>query len=496
MTIKKNDFLFLLISVVLAGFSSIAIGNPDADFALYGVAGMLGIIMVLAIVLKPNLGANILIFVVFTNISHILTDNLGIAGVVSPLVAIVFGAIIIRNYYAGQLPKDRKKTAAIEVFLILYFIAMAVSYLVASDKGRALGNVIEMAKNVVIVYAILFALRELSAWKQALRVVILTTTFLCFLGVYQSVTGNYSQNFFGLARAESQGVFDDDDGGTIRLAGPVNDPNYWAQIVGAVIPLVVFYIINEPSIKLKLLGIGVLGAHVLVLLNTYSRGGYLVLIVVTLLTLFVYGRKINPIVIFAGFGLLVFMFPFLPASYVARFESLAILTPSSEGQVNVYQDGSLQGRASVMLSGIAMFADRPLFGVGTGNFQTNYKEYSEILGIEFEYGERDPHSLFIQVLAETGIFGAISFLGIVILLLSRMTRAVRSIQHLPIYKSYAPWVMSLQVSMTAYLTASFFLHDAYIRYFWVLAALSITAIQLIDEHVKSVGQPKFTEFSH
>ncbi len=492
MITKKNDTWFLLISIVLAGLASVAIGNPDANLALYGVAGVLGFIMILAIILKPNLGANILIFVIFTNLSRQLYD-LGLPGVVIPLVITVFGAIMIRNYYAGQVPIDRKKTFTVEVFLMLYFIAITVSYLPASDKDRAIFKIMEMGKDVIIVYAVIFALRDWHTWKQAIRVLVFTTIFLCLLGVYQTFTGNYAQNFLGFARAESQGVFDNDRGGTIRLAGPVNDPNMWAQIIVAVIPFVVFQIINEPGIKLKLLGAGALGVLGLVLLNTYSRGGYVALMVIIFLSLFVYGKKFNPMVIFVGFGLIVIMIPLLPANYVARFDSLKFLTPGGESYNN---DGSVQGRISVMLSGIAMFADHPLIGVGAGNFQTNYQKYSGEIGIEYEYGERDPHSLFTQILAETGIFGMISFLGIVVSLLSGLTRSVRSISHLSIYKSYAPWLMSLQVSIIGYLVAAIFLHDAYIRYFWILVALSIAAIQLIDEHVNSFEPSKMPEFSH
>jgi putative inorganic carbon (HCO3(-)) transporter len=492
---KNNDLLFILISIVMAALAAVVLGNPDTELGLYGIAGILGVVMVMAIILKPNFGANILIFVVFTNMSRQFTDH-GLPGIVSPLVIVVFGAIMIRNYYAGQLPTDRKKTVAIETFIILYFVAMVLSYLAAADKDRALSAIEDFAKNIIIIYTVLFSLREWGTWKQAIRVVVLTTAFLCSLGVYQLITGNYSQNMFGLAVASTEGVFDDDEGGTTRLAGPVRDPNMWSEIIVAVIPLVLFRIINDTGLKDKLFGSAILSMLLIVLLNTYSRGAYLALMVVGALTFIVYVRRINPLVAFGAFGAVILMIPLLPSSYIARFDSLSFLTPSSEGESGIYEDGSLQGRSSVMLSALAMFADHPLIGVGAGNFQNNYPKYSQIVGIEFEYGERDPHSLYTQIMAETGLLGLIFFIGAMVSLLGGLSKSIKSIDRFPSFKSYVPWLISLQVSIVGYLVAAIFLHNAYIRYFWVLVALAITAIQLIDEQLSTNSGLKMRELSH
>jgi O-antigen ligase len=296
--------------------------------------------------------------------------------------------------------------------------------------------------------------------------------------------------------ASTEGVFDNDDGGTTRLAGPVRDPNMWSEIIVAVIPLVLFRVINDSSWKNKMFNAVILGMLLIVLLNTYSRGAYLALIVVGALTFIVYARRINPLVAFGAFGAVILMLPLLPSSYIARFDSLSFLTPTSEGESGIYEDGSLQGRSSVMLSALAMFADHPVIGVGAGNFQNNYPKYSQIVGIEFEYGERDPHSLYTQIMAETGTLGLIFFTGAIVSLLVGLSRAIHSIERFPGFKSYVPWLISLQVSTAGYLVAAIFLHNAYIRYFWVLVALSITAIQLIDEQVGANENLRIREFAN
>jgi putative inorganic carbon (HCO3(-)) transporter len=131
-----------------------------------------------------------------------------------------------------------------------------------------------------------------------------------------------------------------------------------------------------------------------------------------------------------------------------------------------------------------MFVSNPFLGVGAGNYPNNYQHYAQAIGIELRSEQRDAHSLYIQVLAEEGIVGAIPFLGILILLLDRLSKTRRLIEDSRLQHDWLPWVSSIQISLIAYLTAGFFLHGAYIRYFWILAALALVAIQLTDAMLK------------
>jgi putative inorganic carbon (HCO3(-)) transporter len=468
MAIKKNDFLYLLLCLIFAATAAVAIGNPDTSVGLYTFVGLTGIIMVMAIVIKPSLGASILIIAIFTNISSLLTVR-GYPGVIKPLVVVVFAAIMVRNYYAGQLPEHRTKTQRIEFFLILYLAVVVTSYLVAANTDRAMTAIQDLAKDIAIIYTVLFALRKPSDWKQAIWVIILTTAFVSLFGLFQVFTNNYAQNFFGLASSKV-------DGSNMRLGGPINDPNMWGQVVVAVIPLIIFRIIHEPQRIIKLIGMGLLVILLMELFNTYSRGAYLALAVIVFLILFVFEKNFNFMLALASVGLIILILPFLPANYIDRFASLTALSPSAEN--GIYQDSSFRGRTSEILTGFSIFSRNPFLGVGVGNFPNNYQKYSQEIGIELRSEEREAHSLYLQVMAETGIFGIFAFLGIVISLLAGLSKTVKSIQYLPHYQRWLPWINALQVSILGYLVAAVFLHGAYIRYFWILVALSITAIQL------------------
>ena len=121
MAINRNDLIYLLMSIAFAGIGAVVIGNPDAQIGLYSAIALLGIGLVMAIYIKPSLGADVLIIAVFTNISRQFTDR-GLPSVIKPLVAIVALAIVVRYINAARLPSGRVKTSGIESFLFLFFM--------------------------------------------------------------------------------------------------------------------------------------------------------------------------------------------------------------------------------------------------------------------------------------------------------------------------------------------------------------------------------------
>jgi O-antigen ligase len=220
----------------------------------------------------------------------------------------------------------------------------------------------------------------------------------------------------------------------------------------------------------SLLMVGVISHIVL----THSRGAYLVLAIDLVLILFIFEKRFHPLVGVAGLTILVLLIPFLPASYRDRFDTLTAFT----SQNGIYQDTSFRGRSSEMLTGLAMFAEHPVLGVGVANYRPNYQRYAQLVGIEFRAEARDAHSLYVQILAETGILGAITFLGIVFFLFDALNKAIRALEHSPHLHHWLPWINAIRLALLSYLLTSVFLHNAYIRYFWILLAMALAGIQI------------------
>jgi O-antigen ligase len=458
-------------SIVVAAIGVVAVSNTNSRIGLYGLAGLLGIAVVMAIIIKPSLGANILVIAIFTNISDLLTKQ-GYTGIIKPLVAIVAVALIVRYLYVGQVPIGHSKTARIEYFLLAYFMIVIASYIVASDKSRALAEITDMGKDIVIIYCILFALRQPQTWKQTTWLMIITTAVLCLLSVYQLLTNNFDQTFFRLASIHMDRALAASS--TPRIGGPINAPNLWAQVLVAISVLTVFRIVHEKSTLVKAASVLMLGIFLYIVLNTYSRGAYLVLAIDAVLLLFILRKHYNPILIFASIGAVILLLPFLPTTYRDRFMSLFGVTTES----GIYQDTSLRGRSSEMLTGLAMFAEHPILGVGTANYPTNYQRYAQLIGLEFRAQARDPHSLYVQILAETGILGAVAFFGMIFFLFDSLNKTCRAIEQSGRLQDWLPWISAIRLALLSYLLTSIFLHNAYFRYFWILVAMALAGIQI------------------
>jgi putative inorganic carbon (HCO3(-)) transporter len=484
MNVTKSDLFYVLMSIVVATLGVVAVSNTNSRIGLYGLMGLAGIAVIMAIIIKPSLGGNILVLAIITNISDLLTKQ-GYLGIIKPLIAVVTVALVVRYLYAGQLPIGHPKTAKVEYFLLAYFMAVVASFLVASDKTRTMSEITDLGKDIIIIYCIMLALRHSHTWKQTNWLILITTSLLCLLSVYQLLTNNYEQTFFRLSdiqmdRALATSV-------TPRIGGPINAPNLWAQVLVALSTIVVFRIFHEKLTITKLACVLMLGLFLYIILNTYSRGAYLVLAVDAVLMLFLFRKYFNPMILIAGVTILILVIPLVPATYRERFTSLFVVTTEN----GIYEDTSLRGRSSEMLTGLAMFVEHPILGVGAGNYPAEYQRYAQIIGIEFRAEERDPHSLYVQLLAETGILGTIAFLVMIYFLFDALNKACRALEQSPHLAHWLPWISSYRFAILSYLLTSIFLHNAYIRYLWIFIAMALTGIQItynLLNHLERNGQ--------
>lgn len=64
-------------------------------------------------------------------------------------------------------------------------------------------------------------------------------------------------------------------------------------------------------------------------------------------------------------------------------------------------------RFTYAVTGFNMLRSKPIFGIGLGNYPRQYSNYSPEF---YEWGERNAHSSWIQIMAETGLVGILLFL--------------------------------------------------------------------------------------
>jgi len=131
---------------------------------------------------------------------------------------------------------------------------------------------------------------------------------------------------------------------------------------------------------------------------TQSRNVFLAL----LICFIIFGIIVNRKFLFSFIALLILSAIILPSDVTNRFKSIADLNhPSNEDRLNMWS------------TGIKMFKDHPLTGIADSHIKEIYSTYKKIErpgeGVHL-------HNNFIMILATTGIFGFISYMGMFLLI--------------------------------------------------------------------------------
>jgi len=223
-----------------------------------------------------------------------------------------------------------------------------------------------------------------------------------------------------------------------------------------ILPLLVGLAIVE---KQRIVRIGAAVAAALCLLSilfTFSRGGFLTLLVVG--GLLVWGSQRRFLV--AGLlalslaGFLLFSSEQISQQYVERARSIQ----------NYEEDGSALGRINAWQTSWRVFLDYPLTGVGPNNLAAVFQRYQP--------GEdrfRVAHNAYFQLLAECGLPALLLFLGAIGVTWWRLQRLRGG--------TAPPWIevqaRMLQISIAGYLVGSMFLNTAYSELIYYLIGLSV-----------------------
>jgi O-antigen ligase len=260
-------------------------------------------------------------------------------------------------------------------------------------------------------------------------------------------------------------------GGTGRFSMiEAYDPNENALLFVLFLPFVFWKIVLlQGWKKIFMAGIGLL--IVMGIMETESRGGFLGLLSVVLVTVAQFRRVRNISLIkllVVPAVVLIVIFARGGSSYIDRVKS----TFDTEGNYNYSAD---TGRIAIWKQGIDMMIDNPLFGVGVQQFITAQGRTYRSEGGKWQAA----HNSFVQVGAELGFPGLIAFIFIIAGTVRQLRNVTpgRNIRgrsvNLSLITSYA-----LIGSWTGYVVCGFFLSVAYSHLFYLLLGLSFSLIKL------------------
>ena len=432
-------------------------------------AAVLGLIVAALTIMRPDLGLLAFIFITYTRLSDVAIEYHGAPSIAKPFVALLALAILVRWVLYQEQPKGWLRPA---VLMGIYGMVIFTSLLYASDFWMAREALSDFVKDAIITVIVVILLQNIANLRRAIWVLLLAGIFMGTISVYQYMTGAWDNTFWGFGQAPVLNLIGTTEGA--RLGGPIGDPNFYAQIMLVIVPLAMLRAAAEKSMPLRLLALWAFGVCILTAVFTYSRGAFVALLVM-LVAIVIY-RPPRPveigILLLAGVALL----RFVPDTYMTRILSVADLF---SGQSDVRSEVSFRGRASELLVGMYMFADHPVLGVGVGNYPTLYQQYSRQIGYDPRTEAREPHNLYLEVASENGMAGLLIFGAILWSVFSSLQNARTAFRDAGLHTE-ADMVASLSIAMTGYLSAAFFIHGAYPRFFYLLIGIALSLPQIVQ----------------
>lgn len=463
-------------------------GPPQQAWPL--AAGAVALAAVGLILRRPDWGVLALIVAVYWNVSDVLTQNTGFTWLLSALLLCTVAAWALHR----GLGRDSAPLAWPWLAPVLVWgAAQAIAGWLGGNHPDSWAAMVGYAKAMVILYLVANLLRSPRRLRAGVRALLVAVLLLTGPVLIQSLTGTGS-DFWGFAAREYAEIAPGRMGW--RPGGSLGDPNFFAMVLVATLPLALMELLEDQPWPARLLGGAAAAAALAASSLSYSRASLLgVLFVFACFALWHRRRKW---VLAGGAAALVALFAVMPASYRARVLSLSQVTQWNAPQQSI-ADSSFRGRRAEWLAGLLMWRDHPVWGVGTGSYADAYETYSAWVGLDPRGEMRDPHSLYIEILADSGTVGLAAFLLLVGCVLFGLRRARLRLLRLapapaslarpdPHWRALAGTVQAIAWSILTYLLLSLFLHSAFTRHFYLLVALGAAAL-VVARHARPAAPP-------
>jgi O-antigen ligase len=462
----RSSPLFILFASALGVLISMAVSQFGwLTLALIPVAAM-----AFTALSRPTFGLMALVIVIFAQIQRVFTEFLNLPGPGQPLVGFLILVSLIRFLIFDERAAGWLKNTLI---LGMYLIFLVLSVTVAQEAEPAMEELFDLAQNILIASLVIYILRDFASLKTAVWAVILAGLLMGAVSVFQNVTNTYDNPYWGLGGSEFSGYV-----GRPRATGPYMTPNPYAQVLVVIFILALDRTWHETKIPLRLLAGGSALLCALALIFTDSRGG-IANLAFTLFVFFLFNRpNLNSLIVVGVFALVVARF--LPNNF---FDRLMTLTELFDNNGAIY-DESFRGRTSENIAARMMFADHPFFGVGLNNYSENYLKYSREIGLDPRREQRDPASLYLQLLAEQGLIGFTVFIFFVVSIFVRLFKAHKDFKALNT-RDEMYLTSALFAALAGYMFMSLYKNNAYSNVFWTLVGMCISAAQIAANHAGS-----------
>lgn len=262
-----------------------------------------------------------------------------------------------------------------------------------------------------------------------------------------------------------------------RGGGIFGNSNDMALFLVTIVPIAIALLLGSRSLGRKFLFGGCAVLMVCGIVLTYSRGGFIGLLVALTFVAWKAGRHRRLGIVVVGF-LLVASFLALVPGYALRLAS--ILIPSLDPV------GSSGARGGELLRSFYVALRHPIFGIGMGNYAP-----------EMSHRGLVTHNAYTQVAAEMGMAALVCYTMFIVTPLKKLGQIARETFETRGSSQYYYLSVGLQASLVGYMVCSFFASVAYLWYVYYLIGYAVCLRRLYESETgKAVMLEKKPKRSH
>ncbi len=271
-----------------------------------------------------------------------------------------------------------------------------------------------------------------------------------------------------------------------RLALPVglfSNSNDMAQMMLFALPLTALF--WGKGVFKSLLSVASFGILLLVVLGSGSRSALLAIGVLLLLVFIRSSATHRLLIVIAAMVAAMMAIAIVPRSTLMRYATIfggssdVQIAESEEDAASLTRTASAlessESRRKLFFRSLELTVRNPIFGVGPGVFQVAASDLSQ------ERGERsmwlETHNAYTQVSSETGIIGAVLYIGVVITCFRSIIRLERESRKHKSLLELTRMCQAMLFALTSFAVTAFFSSIAYKFMFPMILAVAVALVR-------------------
>lgn len=414
--------LILLFGIVIGVYPAIVMATGDLKISLVllaipVVAGLLGVkdsprFLLILLVLSLSLSVR------FRPLTGGEFHPGGAEASIAPLDFPLVGLLLLWIAQASiEARKPRLRLTWVDVCFLLFLGAHVLSLLAASDRGSGLLEVARLMKMGLLMLLVRHYVQTRQALKLVLGVVVIAVILQGALAVVQSVSAR-SLGLGFLGEREEFWVMSRAGFTFGRAGGTMGHANSLANFFEIWTPVALAVWLSRVRSHIRMLAAVAAGAGLAGVFLTFSRAGWVAIIVAIVATIVATGRAraVRP----QHIVVVLLVLLLLLCVFAMGAKDLVI------GRLTEFRSTSLQIRLATFETALRMLAANPSIGVGANNY----------LNVSDLYAERSPwvglrisqalvHNIALLTGAEMGLVGVVSFVLLIAAILWQAIRILR-----------------------------------------------------------------------